>query len=100
MGQFHSQFHNSIEIESGKPNIKARQVVSALERLILTQDPKLSNAEYVDPGKDLIVYGDVVEIRGPLELPGRAVPIPGRRRACGGQEQCGESRRNGARDLR
>jgi len=75
MGQFHSQFHNSIEIESGKPNIKARQVVSALERLILTQDPKLSNAEYVDPGKDLIVYGDVVEIRGPLELPGRDVQI-------------------------
>src|SRR5947209_20602315 len=74
---FRSQFHNSIEIDSSRAGIKTQQIVSALERLVLTQDRggDLANAEYADPAKNLVVYGDVVEIRGPLELHGRSVQI-------------------------
>src|SRR3954453_1450666 len=72
-----SQFHNSIEVDGRLRGTKAQQIVTALERLILTQDTAagLANAEYVDPAKDLIVHGDVVEIRGPLVLPGRNVQV-------------------------
>jgi hypothetical protein len=77
---FRSQMHSSITVSGRLPDSKAQQVVSALERLILTQDKaagsaNLVNVEYVDPAKDLTVYADVVEVRGPLVLPGRFVSI-------------------------
>jgi hypothetical protein len=72
---FRSQIHSSITIDSQRPKIQAQQVVSAMERVVLTQDSKIPNAEFVDAAKDLIVVADVVEICGPLSLPERSVKI-------------------------
>lgn len=77
---FRSQNHLTEMVRDTTDGIERFEVFTSLEPLILTQDPdtKGANVQHVASGQDLSVYGDVIRIRGPIELPGRAVQIHAR----------------------
>jgi len=69
------------QLDATVPGHHVASVVRAASLICLTQDPNagLDRVLPIDPNADIIVYGDVVRICGPITAPGRDITIACRR---------------------